>query len=209
MPAANQCPFALLTTRSTGFVHETGGNGVRVSSIRKSPSRATPAALVKEGVPQLEGVVLQKSLARTDCPPFVPITFLKVALPPAKSSPRPSTVMCPSASTLACRRLILHGRPPGSTPQTTLETGRPDAMPETGSTPMPPLNLTKELSAMTAKGTRTTRARASNAVFMAKPPFGLCSPLRVSIHRRLPVKSQNSGGRPDPLIGPVSSCLGA
>jgi len=79
---------------SQGF----GGAGVSTSSILKSPSdsRATPDELVLLALAVAAGP--QKSVAKTLCPPFVPMP-----LPPARSRPRPRTRMCPSISTSASR----------------------------------------------------------------------------------------------------------
>src|SRR2546430_10329475 len=141
--------------RRTASVQGAGGGGVSKSSIRKLPlaSRATPVGLELWAVAVAAGP--QKSVAKTRCPPVVPI-----ALPPVRSSPRPSRWMRPPTSTVARRREICQGKPPGETPRTTLRAALPvDVTPDAGSTPMPPANGTSESSAAMALSPATARAR--------------------------------------------------
>ena len=72
MPAANQGLFVTvaLRIRSTGLAQEPEGVGERTSSIVKSPLAASATALA---IGVLETVVPQTSVAKTFCPPFVPI----------------------------------------------------------------------------------------------------------------------------------------
>src|SRR5882762_10442519 len=156
MPAANQWPFAALRMRRTGLVHGAGGGGVSKSSIRKLPlaSKATPVAFELWAVAVVAGP--QKSVAKTRCPPVVPI-----ALPPVRSSPRPSRWMRPPTSTVLLRREICQGKPPGETPRTMLRAALPvDVTPDAGSTPMPPSNVTSVSSAAAALSPATARARS-------------------------------------------------
>src|SRR5713226_9866632 len=102
IPAANQ-RGAPLVIKSTGFVQVGGTDGDNVSSILKSPSTSSDTRPEVCAVPQADGEVLQNSSALTICLPFVPITLSagRVGLPPARSRPRPSTVMCTLVSTTA------------------------------------------------------------------------------------------------------------
>jgi hypothetical protein len=106
MPAANQGPpvSVALRIRSTGLPQGFEGAGERVSSIVKSPSAASATALATGVLWTVNGPlgsVPQISVAKTLCPPFVPI-----ALPPARSRPRPSTWIRPSTFTSALRARI-------------------------------------------------------------------------------------------------------
>ena len=113
-------------------MQELGGGGVSESSMRKSPLawRAIPAGLDRWAVAAAGGP--QNRTATTLCPPLVPIP-----LPPASSNPRPWTSMRPLTSTWARSPAMRQGTPPGLVPRTTLRTGAPALMPDTGSTPMP------------------------------------------------------------------------
>src|SRR2546425_12971090 len=119
MPAANHAPPPLMIRR-TGDAHGLGGVApgvgpfvaLKTSSMRKSPlgSRATRFA-----ESNLVGVVVlsQKSRARTLWFPFVPIVF-----PPARSKPRPWTLILPSDFTSAVSAAILQIWPGGGVPRT-------------------------------------------------------------------------------------------
>src|SRR6266404_2435215 len=149
--------------RRTGLVHGAGGGGVSKSSIRKLPlaSRATPVTLELWAVAVAASP--QKSVARTRCPPVVPI-----ALPPVRSSPRPSRWMRPSTSTVARRREICHGKPPGETPRTMLRAALPvEVTPDAGSTPMPPSNVASVSSAAAALSPATARARNKRFIMVS------------------------------------------
>ena len=122
----------------------------------------------------------QISVAKTLAPAFV-----LMPLPPAKSRPLPSTLMCPSVLTSALRSAIAQSWPAGLTPRTTflVTLGKlPSAFAapetfETGWTPIPPSNLTREFPeslesfATRATGRRTTtRVASTMAFFMSGPP---------------------------------------
>src|SRR5437870_8032454 len=101
--------------------------------------------------------------------------------PPASSRPRPSTLIRPSVFTSALRAAILQIWPGGWVPRTMFRftTSAVVAVTtplETGSTPIPPSNLTREfpeslesLEAFAARATgrsKTTRVASANALFM-------------------------------------------
>src|ERR1700736_1251729 len=67
---------------------------------------------------------------------------------------------------------MTHGKPPGGTPRTTLRGGAFETIPDTGSTPMPPSNLTSESSAVAPNGTSATSATSGRATdnFFILPP---------------------------------------
>ena len=123
------------------MVHELGGAGDRTSLIVKSPSasRGTPVRLELEAVALAAGP--QKRVAKTLCPPLVPMP-----LPPASSKPRPTRRIRPSTFTVAVRSAILQIWPGGEMPRTVFgEAVIVDPLTvtlEIGSTPMPPLNRT-------------------------------------------------------------------
>ena len=129
------------------MVHGLGGAGDRTSLIVKSPSASsgTPVELELEAVALEAGP--QKRVAKTLCPPFVPMP-----LPPASSKPRPDRRICPSTFTVAVRSPILQIWPGGGTPRTVFgEAVVVDPLTvtlEIGSTPMPPLNRTSVLSSL-------------------------------------------------------------
>src|SRR5260370_30397739 len=111
MPAVEQAPEGTVRIRSTGLSQPFEGAGERISSILKSPSAASATALaigVLEKVNGPLGSGPQISVAKTLAPPFVP-----TSLPPARSRPRPSTWIRPSAFTSALRARITHGVPAG------------------------------------------------------------------------------------------------
>lgn len=123
------------------MVHGLGGAGDRTSLIVKSPSasRGTPVILELEAVALAAGP--QKRVAKTLCPPFVPMP-----LPPRSSKPCPNTRIRPSTLTVALRSAILQIWPAGETPRTIFGEAVV-VVPltvtlEIGSTPMPPLNCT-------------------------------------------------------------------
>src|SRR6267378_2225418 len=156
IPAANHAPFGL-RIRSTGLSQAAGGSGSSTPSIRKSPlgsSGTTGSVLCNVN----GAVASQISVARTLWPALPPMP-----LPPASSRPRPLTLMLPSIFTSALRSAIVHSWPGGWTPRTmfrfTLSTvcavasGGATATPaETGMTPIPPLNFTRESSAAAESG---------------------------------------------------------
>src|SRR5207237_600291 len=99
-------------------------------------------------------------------------------LPPASSRPLPGTWIRPLASMLARSSAIRQGMPPGCVPRTMLTTGAFAAMPDTGSTPIPPLKLRSRSAALPAGATSAARNRPSIQVFMAFPRLRLKRPLR-------------------------------
>src|SRR6267378_3594822 len=107
-------------------------------------------------------------------------------LPPPSNKPRPLTLMLPSALTSALRSAITQSWPGGWTPRTmfrfTLSTicavasvGATATPAETGMTPIPPLNFTRESSAAAESGVTITRNSTQADIFfnMASPPSSL------------------------------------
>src|SRR5687767_1832236 len=85
--------------------------------------------------------------------------------PPARSTPRPSTVMLPSVLTSALRSAITHGWPPGLIPLTMFAT--PPTL--EGTTPIPPSNLASLSSAADEIGnTRPSNSDNSHACLMGR-----------------------------------------
>src|ERR1700680_2125818 len=64
---------------------------------------------------------------------------------------------------------MTHGKPPGGIPRTTLRAGAFEVIPDTGSTPMPPSNVTSESSAVARNDARDITERTRNSFFMMPP----------------------------------------
>src|SRR3989454_3016060 len=184
MPAAIQAPGdggvpAKIRIRSTGLVQGSGGVGLSVSFILKSPSAASgcPPVLCGTSLPQ-------NSVAATIVPPpRVPMLSL-----PARTRPFPSALMSPFSLTFASNLLITHGWPPGDTPRTTLRftvqfvepvAGVQAKIPSAVITPIPPSNSTRVPAI--ADGARiiiprTTLMSPIDRCFMVGPPFPRVAP---------------------------------
>src|SRR5436190_15570136 len=105
---AGGCPIRM---RSTGFLQGSGGVGVRVPLILKSPSTSNVAASEEWAVGGVVFVKLsggpQKSVANTvSTASVVPIPSLA-----ARTKPFPSAVILPFVLTLALNCLITQGWP--------------------------------------------------------------------------------------------------
>jgi hypothetical protein len=112
-------------------VQELGTAGESVSLMLKSPSTSsgTPAGFE---LCWIFPSFAQNSVANTLAPPLLP-----TALPEPRRRPRPSTRMLPSCFTSAVRSRITQIWPAAGTPRT-------EVLAEpVGTTPTPPLNLTK------------------------------------------------------------------
>src|SRR5260370_1512736 len=157
MPAANQIPLGALRISSTGVAQDAGGGGGdSTASILKSPFAARGT-----------GLVLRSTKGATSSQMSVAKTWRLAAAPPVGvSTSAVPTVMRPSSFTSAFNSAMTH-RWAGCTPRTMLRvtTFAVAAVPgafETGSTPIPPSNLTTVSSARASDNTSASETTVTS-----------------------------------------------
>src|SRR6267378_8101286 len=169
MPAANQFPLPALRISSTGVAQEDGGGGGdSTSSILKFPfaARGTGFVLRSTNGATFSQMSVAKTLRLAAGPPVgVSTSAVPMASPEENTRPRPSTAMRPSSFTSAFNLAMTHEEA-GCTPRTMLRvtTVATGAIPwafETGSTPIPPSNLTSVSSASENDSTSPSKPTAS------------------------------------------------
>src|SRR5258708_24365710 len=179
MPAANQIPLPALRIRSTGVAQEDGGGGgASTLSILKSPFAAGGTGLVLRSTKgaTFSQMSVAKTLRLAAVPPVgVSTSAVPMVSPAANTRPRPSTVMRPSSFTSAFNLWMTHSAA-GCTPRTMLRvtvaaSAASTQAFETGSTPIPPSNLTSVPSTSGNDSTNPSKPTASIVtILMTYPP---------------------------------------